>query len=201
MRHGYPAHSAHPHHGMHAPRHWSHLERENFLRSNGLTADSEREYFYDNRGQRVIIDGDGKIWQPYWFVYPTPLFNLAAGATGQQTITIEADSRFELLEMTRSGTLHGGSAPFNNDNVVEVALQIVDTGSGTQLIFAGNGTVTGVPLDDICGSGQRPYRMPESYMFMEKSTIQLNFTNYSGANQYDNIGVALIGRKFWRSRG
>jgi hypothetical protein len=144
------------------------------------------------------VDAAAKVNQPNipvvltdWFTYSVSFGNIAAAGVVAQNIQIQADSSFELIKLSVSGTLHGGTAPYSNASIIECNLFITDSGSGRQLMN------TPVPINSIAGTGQLPYILPESRIFKGNSTVQFNVTNYSSTNQYDNVTLSLGGRKLF----
>lgn len=145
------------------------------------------------------VDAAAKVNQPNvpvvltdWFTYGVSFGNLAAGAVVANNIQIQADSSFELIKLSVYGTLHGGTAPFTNAQLIECNIFITDSGSGRQLMN------TPIPVNSIAGTGQLPYILSESRIFKGNSTVQFNMTNFSAANQYDNVSLALGGRKLFQ---
>lgn len=139
--------------------------------------------------------GGGAPQQQYtddWYTYAVAVGSLAAGVSGAVNLQIQQDSEFELVKLTASGNLHGAAAPFTNGQIVEVNMSITDNGSGRILMNAP------IPLADIAGNGGLPFILPVSRIFKPNSTILFNFQNYSAANTYDNIFVALLGRKIFK---
>jgi hypothetical protein len=133
-------------------------------------------------------------WYDDLFTYPTTSVNLVALASSAQTITIQADSKFEWMRATIFGNLHGATPPFTDGAQLEINVFITDSASGRQLMQAS------VPAQSIAGNGKLPFINPTSRIFEPSATVQVTLSNTSAANQYDNIVFSMIGRKIFRGR-
>lgn len=131
-----------------------------------------------------------KNWTEDFYTYSTFIATLAAGATSNQTIQIQADSDFEWVMSTWFAYKDGQAEPFIDGMQVPVTVLITDGGSGRQLMSGA------VPISTIAGNGKQPFINPIPRKFMAKSTVNLTFTNFD-AGQYDNIYFNMIGRKLF----
>lgn len=127
-----------------------------------------------------------------FFIYPIAMGNLAPAAIFNGNIQIQADSDFEWIESTVSGSQHGAATPLQDNEQLPISVQIVDSGSGRQLF---NGPV---PVMGFAGNGKQPYILPVPRKFMARSTINIFATNYDAASTYDNIFLNFIGRKIFK---
>lgn len=138
---------------------------------------------------------DRALFYVDFFVYVVPISatnSIAASATSVQQLQVQADSDFEWIECTITGNLHGGAAPFADTIFMPITVQIVDGGSGRQLLSAPT------PFQSIGGSGKQPFILPESRVFKARTNIQFTFVNLDAANVYDNVFMNLIGRKIFQ---
>jgi hypothetical protein len=171
-------------------RHHSHPHHLRARLPNGMTGGGEMQE--DRDGNKAYIE---------FYVYTASFGNIASGATTGPTngpLQIQADSDFEWRKLTFFSELHGGTPPFLQSQIPELALMVTDGGSGRQLFSSAT------PLSSIAGNGTLPFILPVTYIFEAKSTIQLTLTNFSiagsggGASAYDNVFVSLIGNKIWK---
>lgn len=118
--------------------------------------------------------------------------NMAAGATANTQITIQADSDFEWDYTTVYAEINGATASPLPDNIdIPVSVLISDGGSGRQL-FNQN-----IPITSLGGLGREPYILPQKRIFMGKSTVNFSFTNFSSGTQVNNLFLSLHGRKIF----
>jgi hypothetical protein len=54
-----------------------------------------------------------------------------------------------------------------------------------------------VPLAAIAGWGNEPYRLVHPRLFTRATSVSVVFTNYSGAEDYDNLYLLLHGFKVY----
>jgi hypothetical protein len=117
---------------------------------------------------------------------------MAPGAISNQQITIQADSDFEWDYTTIYGEIDGATASPLPDNIdIPVTVLISDGGSGRQLFSQA------IPVTSLAGLGREPYILPQKRIFMGKSTVNFQFTNFSGAVTVDNLFLCLHGRKIF----
>lgn len=119
---------------------------------------------------------------------------LASGAVANTNIQVQADSAFKLIKLGLQVDLAAAAVTESTNPLALVAMQITDTGSGRNL-FSG-----AVALGAIFGNGRLPFILPVPRLFMPRSNIALQFTNYSAATTY-NIRMAFIGTKVFKLGG
>jgi hypothetical protein len=139
---------------------------------------------------------DGQFYTDDYFVYNIgpgvngAAGNLAAAATANSNLNIQADSSFEWWYTTWYAE-ENGSTPPNVDNLlIPVSLLITDGGSGRNLFNQA------MPISTLAGPGREPYPVPKKRIFMGKSTVNFFWTNF-GAVTYNNISLSLHGRKIF----
>lgn len=128
-----------------------------------------------------------------FYTYEAEVRSLAAGASANDIINIEADSNFIMQKLTTFSTIGafpGGVTTEATRDIPQVTIQLNDTGSGRNL------NSNPVPIDNIFGTGQRPFILPNPRVFLRNSTIQVSFTNFSAATIY-NIILTFIGYKLY----
>lgn len=156
--------------------------------------------FFDHRGRR--LDRDGRIsedgdYEVDFFVYLLSFGSIASQATGNANQLVQADADFEWLKTGYYAELNGVAAPLLDSQVPQLDMQVTDGGSMRQLFSAA------VPLAIMAGNGKLPFEMFQPRIFKASANIQVTLFNHSiagkgpGAQTYDNVFVALIGRKVW----
>lgn len=140
------------------------------------------------------IPGSGGNMTQDFFVYVATIKSIAAAATNNQQLTVQADSDFEWQMTTVSGNIDGVTEPASDNIILPITVLVTDGGSGRLLQSAP--TVIG----SMAGSGKQPFILPVFRLFKAKSTINLAFVNFGGS-QYDNIYFNLIGRKIFDVSG
>jgi hypothetical protein len=173
----HPAHIAHL-------RHLHHQAAEREAAQSRANEDSIRRLTGD------LNDPNQNNWADL-YSYPVNLGSIAAAATTQGTVTIQADSKFEWMRTTVQGNLNGGATPWPTNIILPITVLITDTGSGRQLMSAA------MPVNLIAGRGDLPFINPEFRIFQPSATIQIQATNF-GAATYDNIWFAFLGRKIFK---
>jgi hypothetical protein len=136
---------------------------------------------------------DNKEYIDDWFINVATWGNgnFTPGQSQISILQIQQDSMFELIEITASGNLHGQTPPFLDNVILPIVVQITDTGSNRTLFSAP------LPMTLFAGSGKQPFILPISRMFQPLATVRLDATNTDLANTYDNVFLALIGRKIY----
>lgn len=128
----------------------------------------------------------------------TPGTPIPVSAQQTDTIQIEADSNFILQKLAYHCQAPAGTAVAANALglvqsqliIPAVALQLVDTGSGRQLMQ------NPIPIPSLFGDGKLPFILPNPRLFQRNSTIQVVFTNLDATNTY-TIRLAFIGYKVY----
>jgi hypothetical protein len=117
---------------------------------------------------------------------------LAHTATAKTVITIQADSDFEWDYTTVYGQISGAAASPLPDNIdIPISVLISDGGSGRQLFNQQ------IPVTTLAGLGREPYILPQKRIFMGKSTVTFNFTNFDPVIDVLNFFLTLHGRKIF----
>lgn len=125
-----------------------------------------------------------------FFIYGSNFLSLAAGTTATNTVSIQADSDFELMKLAFAADVAAGVQTDSTRVIPQCTLIILDTGSGRQLMNQG------IDLSTFFGTGQMPFIMPLIKTFRANTAIQLALTNYSAAQTY-NVRLSLIGAKIF----
>lgn len=125
-----------------------------------------------------------------FYVYNAYQASLAAAASQDLTIRIEADSAFELQKLTFY--CDAGAIMTASDRVIpQMSIQITDQGSGRQLFNQA------VPVSTIFGTAELPFILPVTKFFKPNSLVTLSLANFSSATTYSNIYANLIGKKLF----
>lgn len=114
--------------------------------------------------------------------------NLVAGASVNGSIEIQADSDFVWLKSAYAADLAGAPQTADGRVIPLVSIQIVDTGSGRNLLE------NAAPVPSVFGTGELPFVNPIPRLFFARSTIQLQLTNYSAGSDY-GLRLSFIGYK------
>lgn len=125
-----------------------------------------------------------------FYVYEAETIAIAVGASTNDTISIEADSDFILQKLTYAADIAGASQTESSRIIPNVLLQIIDTGSGRQLMQ------DPIPIPSFFGVGMLPFILPNPRLFMRNSTIQVAFTSFEAAITPD-VRLAFIGYKVY----
>lgn len=125
-----------------------------------------------------------------FFTYTIDFAALANGTTQNDSIQIQADSNFKWLKSTYYADINNAAFQDQTRPIPNVTIQIIDTGSGRQLID--NPT----PIQNIFGTGLLPFIMPIPRIFKARSSIAITVANFDAAVDY-NLRLAFIGTKIY----
>jgi hypothetical protein len=129
-----------------------------------------------------------------FFVYAINFAALAAGATTESAIQIQADSEFETQKLSMFADIAAAAQTSSTRVLPLVTLQITDTGTGRQMFNLP------VPIPAIMGDGQIPFILPTTKTFQPSSAVLISVANYSAATAY-NLRLLLIGAKIFNYGG
>lgn len=130
-------------------------------------------------------------WAEDFYIYVANFGNLAPGASSVQNVQVQTDSNFEWIETTVNGNLHGATPPYADNILLPINITIVDSGSSRQLFSAA------LPVTMFAGNGKQAFILPVTRFFQARSNIQITAQNTDAASTYDNLFLALIGRKLF----
>lgn len=122
------------------------------------------------------------------YVYEAQTLTLGVGANATDQIQIESDADFWWIKSAYFADLAGAAQDDSTRVVPNVDVQIVDTGSGRQLL---NGNT---PIPSIFGTGQLPFILPIPQVFKANSVVRIDFTSREAVST-PNIRLAFIGYK------
>lgn len=128
-----------------------------------------------------------------FYTYEAQTTALGVGLSTNDVINIEADSDFILQKLTYQADLAGVGQTNASRVVPNVLIQIIDTGSGRQLMQ------NPIPIPSIFGTGRVPFILPNPRLFMRNSTIQIAFTSFEVADT-PTVRLAFIGYKAYGTR-
>lgn len=130
-----------------------------------------------------------------FYVYEVQTLALPVGGNSTDSINIESDADFWWIKAAYFADIAGAAQTEATRIIPNVDVQIVDTGSGRQLL---NGNI---PIPSIFGQGSLPFVMPLPQVFKANSVVRVDFTSREAAIT-PNIRLALIGYKdFGKLRG
>jgi hypothetical protein len=131
-----------------------------------------------------------------WWIENVTVAALAQNAVANANIQVQADSAFKLIKLGLVADIAGAAITEATRPVPLVTMQLTDTGSGRNLFSAA------VALGALFGNGPLPHILPVPRLFLPRSNIQLQFTNYSGgAGTTYNFRLALEGTKVFKLGG
>src|SRR5487761_522442 len=118
--------------------------------------------------------------------------NLAAGATSNTNVQIDAGTDFYLIALTFQAQVSGAGGLTESSNPIPlVTMQLNDSGS-TRNLFS-----IAVPIGAIAGDAKRPFRMIRPRLFRALSNLSFTFTSLEPSTVYSHLYVLLHGyRKF-----
>jgi len=121
------------------------------------------------------------------FVYGVDFLPLAAGGTADGATTIQNDSDFLCLQMSRIVTNAANTTFFA---AAPITIEMSDTGSGNII------TNAPVHLDAYFGTAQLPTVLPVPLYLGAASTLRTRAANLDGATAF-NLRIAYIGVKIF----
>ncbi len=131
-----------------------------------------------------------------FFIYQTFVTDLLAATSQNSSISIEADSHFEIQKLTQFTMDDLTAAQTANTRVIPtVNILITDTGSGRQLMD------TTLPIPAMFGDGALPFILTNPKIVLSRSVLQFTFTNLNTTVNYSRISLNLIGRKIFETGG
>lgn len=121
----------------------------------------------------------------YWYI--TNVQALAAAATGNSQIQIDAGTDFYWIATTIQADVAGGALTPSTDIIPLVTVLINDTGTSRNLMNAP------VPIPSLAGNGKEPYRLVRPRLFRANSIVGFTFLNYSAGTTYANLYFTMHG--------
>lgn len=132
----------------------------------------------------------GVIEEP--FIYNATVTTLAANATDQDTIQIQADADFKILAGTYFADDGNGPYSFNTFPVPDVSILLTDSGSGRNFMDEA------VPIGSMFGLGTLPYIWPIPKILGARASLQVQFTNLGlSSTTWQQITLSFIGVKLY----
>jgi len=123
-----------------------------------------------------------------FYIYQEDFAAVAPNNSATGSIQIQADSDFILQKLTYFADIAAAAQTADSRVVPLMTLQIIDTGSGRNLIE------TPAPIPSFFGTGELPFILPTPRVFFARSTITLNVANFDAAATY-NLKLSFIGYK------
>jgi hypothetical protein len=128
-----------------------------------------------------------------FYTYEAQALALVSLGSANDVINIEADSDFIMQKLSFQADIAGATQTDSSRVIPNVVVQLVDTGSGRQLMQ------NPIPIPSIFGWGELPFVLDNPRKFLRNSTIQVAFTNFDAAATY-NVRLAFIGYKIYDTR-
>ena len=148
-----------------------------------------------NAGPAPSLDPNEQYIEDWW-VENVTILGLAQAGVANANIQVQADSAFKLIKLGIMADIAGAPVTEGARIVPLVTMQITDTGSGRNL-FSG-----AVAIGALWGFGPLPHILPIPRLFLPRSNIALQFTNYSGgAGETYNLRLAFEGTKVFKLGG
>lgn len=122
-----------------------------------------------------------------FFIFSAEFLPLGASASATVRISIQADSHFELIELT--GDVKTADTVETVVADPSITLLILDEGSGRQLFDRAQ------IWSNLIGTAQRPFILPQPKTFRANSTIAITATELSGNAR--RVRISLIGYKLF----
>lgn len=123
-----------------------------------------------------------------FYVYQEDFLALADSTSATGSINIQADSDFILQKMTYFADIAVAIQTDSTRVVPLITLQIVDAGSGRNLLEAP------APISSLFGEGDLPFILPTPRVFFARSNVELTVANFSAGTTY-NLRLSFIGYK------
>lgn len=125
------------------------------------------------------------------FYTPGAASAIAAGATVNGSVNIQADAPFMLLNQTYIANTDNAAQTAATRIIPNAVVTINDTGSGAQMMDQQT------PITSIFGTGELPFVLPEPKIFTSNATLQVKVTNIDAA-QNINLFLTFNGVKLYR---
>lgn len=125
------------------------------------------------------------------YTYPAFVTNLVAGSTDVFSLQIEADAYFVISQISYMSDIAGSPQTDSSRVIPLVKCLITDTGSGRNLM------ANSVDISAIAGHQGLPFFTPVVRWVQPNSTLNIQFTNYSGGTDYSNVSLYFHGKKLW----
>lgn len=126
-----------------------------------------------------------------FYAYSIDFPALLLGTNTTKQFNIENDADFRLEQITYFSDIAQGDQTDSTRVIPLILLLITNTGSGRQFMDAPQ------PLNNIAGTGDRPFILPQPKIFTANSTVQVQATNFSGLTDYNTI-ISFVGTKLYK---
>lgn len=143
-----------------------------------------------SKGRAVRI-GDVEYAYSVFSVYTHDRFALAALGQSTQSIQIDKDADFEVQALGYFADVAAG-AQTDSTRVVPLVLVNITDGQSQRTLFR-----KPVALPAIAGKEGLPFILPQRFIFVANSVVELAYTSFAAATAY-NLQLALIGRKLYQ---
>jgi hypothetical protein len=129
-----------------------------------------------------------------WWGEAVNVLLIASGGVANVNVQVQADSAFKLVKLGMQADIAAAAITDDTNPIPLVTMQMTDTGSGRNLFS------NPIALGALFGNGRLPHILPVPRLFLPRSNIQMQFSNYSAATTY-NIRMILEGTKVFKLGG
>ena len=129
-----------------------------------------------------------------WYTYEADFAGLDAGTAQVLTVNVEADSNFLWQQGVYVCDIADAAYEIGTQPVPNVAVSILDTGSGRNLMS------NSVPVPNIFGLGREPFTLQNPRWFRANTAFKVTVNNYDASVSY-NLRLSFIGTKFFNYPG
>ncbi len=144
--------------------------------------------------EKIITEANGQRFKIVtdFFIYTASFGAIAANASQQVNINIQADSSFTVQKLTYFALVTAGTEMTADSRVLpNLTIAITDTGSGRDL------QNSAVPITSICGIGELPHILSTPKVFNPNSNIQTALSEFGG-DGYSSVFINYIGFKTFK---
>jgi len=125
-----------------------------------------------------------------FYAYSVNFAALLFGTNATLSFNIEADANFKLEQITYFSNIANATQTDATRVVPLISLLITNTASGRQFMDSAQ------PINNIAGTGDRPFILPQPKIFPARSTVQILGANFSAATDYNTV-ISFIGTKVY----
>lgn len=143
---------------------------------------------------RAVRIGDVEYAYSVFSVYTHDRFVLNAGLSSVQSIQIDKDADFEVQALGYFADVAAAAMQDSTRVLPLVSLNITD-GQSQRTLFR-----KPVALPAIAGYQGLPFILPQRFLYVANSVIELTYTSFVAAGTNYGLQLALIGRKLYQPR-
>lgn len=126
-----------------------------------------------------------------FYTYELDFAAVAAGATPQNSFTVQSDANFLWQYGCVFADIAGAVQTDSSRVLPLISLTLTDQGSGRQLMSGS------VPVASLFGTATDPFELPTPRFFRAQTQVTVSLLNFSAATTY-NIKLQFVGTKFFK---